>query len=227
MKAHLIAAAALLTLAACSQPPAPENSASPTPEASTTASQSPTATAPAPATDTSHTAEPGGGEEQSSTLERAAPAGSYTAPDQSSQSSTWPDTSAQALPYAVNYGYNYVDVVYSWDGTGELSWYTPGWADEAFEEGSGLPIDVHSNNVLQIHVGGLRLPEPDEYDSSAFTLSQTLTEGMTRIAVSGAFEGQHTVTIGARTRMPYAVEVMNQPNAQGGTDAVLRVYFEE
>ncbi|WP_311590982.1 AMIN-like domain-containing (lipo)protein [Trueperella bernardiae] len=220
MKTHLFAAAAVLALAACTQDPG----ASDTTPAPTTPTPSATKTAtPEPTEEPTQTET----EPEQPALPSAEPSVPYSPENKASQSENWPDISAQALPYAVNYGYNYVDIIYTWDGTGELSWYTDGWADQAVEEGSGLPIDVHSDNVLQIHVAGLRLPEPDEYDTSAFTLSQTETTGMTRLAVAGPFEGQHTVTIGAEARLPYSIEVTSQPNADGGTDAVLRVYFDE
>ncbi|QOR44916.1 AMIN-like domain-containing (lipo)protein [Trueperella pecoris] len=213
MKRHFIAMAALLPLAACTNLPTAQTESTPVATPMTTITAAPTAPA---TTDTPMpTAQTLPAEDRA-----------YTAADQPSQSAGWPAMSAQALPYAVEYEKDSIAVIYSWDGAGEMNWYTDGWADRAYEDGSGFPIDVHSDNVLQIWVNGIRYPEGQEVGVSAFTLSDTKTPGVTRIKVSAPFEGQHSLAIGGLARVPYRIETSTRPTAEG-SEAVLKVSFKQ
>lgn len=135
----------------------------------------------------------------------------YTPATEASKSENWPDISAQALPAAVTNDGTSLTVEYDSDGTGELEWHADGWADKAYEDGSGFEIDLGTQRALQIWVSGIRYPQPDEEFAFA---DETGSDGpILSYDVSGPFEGMHSITIGADEDHDYAVEVSENPLA--------------
>ncbi|MFP7696621.1 hypothetical protein [Trueperella sp. LYQ143] len=128
------------------------------------------------------------------------------APDHEAHSANWPQSSTQLLPISISADATSVTVTY--DGEGIPQWHSSGWAATAYEDGSGLPIDLGSPRLLQIAVTGIRLPEAHEW-SARPTLGATgaILGGV----VSAPFEGSHRITLGAAQDMPYCIQTLESP----------------
>ena len=151
---------------------------------------------------------------QSSEATTSAPTSSvpdieFTPANASSQSENWPDLSAQALAVAVDHGETSITVEYDSDGTGTLEWYTDGWVDTVYEDGSGFEIELGTERALQVWVSGVRYPEPTE---DFELLEGSGGDGLIlSYSVSGPFEGMHSIAIGADADLDYAIEVSEEP----------------
>lgn len=202
-KKFISAIAVTLALGACTSS---SEEAEPTPD--TTSAQSSEATTSAPTEDP--------GETQTSEPTTSAPTSSvpdieFTPANASSQSENWPDLSAQALAVAVDHGETSITVEYDSDGTGTLEWYTDGWVDTVYEDGSGFEIELGTERALQVWVSGVRYPEPTE---DFELLEGSGGEGLIlSYSVSGPFEGMHSIAIGADADLDYAIEVSEEPLA--------------
>jgi hypothetical protein len=113
-------------------------------------------------------------------------------------------------------------VVFEVEGTG-----TPGWAvqyvDDPTSQGSGEPIDVEGDAVLQVTLTGIGLPDDTgaEEWSGANPLSVADTETVTEVAFDSTFEGQTVAFVGTTAEVPFRVYLL-----EGPTRVVLEVADE-
>lgn len=120
----------------------------------------------------------------------------------------------QALPIAVRFGehdgFDRVVIEYD-DPHGSMEWSTEGWTDKAYEDGSGFEIETGTERQLQVWVAGVRYPF-DAGDDDILVTGLFKNDGGIEVAhVSGMFEGQHSVTIGASEDRPYRVFSLVNP----------------
>ena len=103
-------------------------------------------------------------------------------------------------------------VVFEVGGTG-----TPGWdvryVDQASSQGSGEPIDVAGDAVLQVTLTGAGYPYDtgvDEY-AGPDPLSAPGTEAVTEVAFDGTFEGTTAAFVGTSGQRPFRVYSLQDP----------------
>jgi hypothetical protein len=103
-------------------------------------------------------------------------------------------------------------VVFEVGGTG-----TPGWdvryVDEASSQGSGEPVDVAGEAVLQVTVTGAGYPDDTgvtEYPGPD-PLSVADTEVVTEVAFDATFEGTTVAFIGTSATTPFRVYLLENP----------------
>jgi hypothetical protein len=93
----------------------------------------------------------------------------------------------------------------------------PGWdvryVDEASSQGSGDPVEVAGDAVLQLTVTGAGYP----YDTGveefpiADTVSASDTVAVTEVAFDGTFEGTSVAFVGLQARAPFRVYLLEGP----------------
>jgi len=103
-------------------------------------------------------------------------------------------------------------VVLEVGGTG-----TPGWdvryVDSASSQGSGEPVDVAGNAVLQVSLTGVGYP----YDTGVteypprHPLSAAGTQDVTEVVYDATFEGTAVTFVGTNQRAPFRVYLMKNP----------------
>jgi hypothetical protein len=103
-------------------------------------------------------------------------------------------------------------VVFEVDGTG-----TPGWSvqyvDDASSQGSGEPVDVEGDAVLQVVLTGVGYPYDtgvDEY-ANRDPVSAADTETVTEVVFDGTFEGQTVAFVGTSAEAPFRVYALDSP----------------
>jgi hypothetical protein len=103
-------------------------------------------------------------------------------------------------------------VVLEVEGTG-----TPGWdvryVPQAIGQGSGAPIAVEGQAVLQVSNRGVGYPTEtgiEEYDGSA-PLPGAGTEVVTEVVWDSTFEGTSVAFVGSRERTPFRVYLLQNP----------------
>jgi hypothetical protein len=103
-------------------------------------------------------------------------------------------------------------VVFEVDGTG-----TPGWdvryVDEATSQGSGEPVDVDGEAILQVTLTGVGYPDDtgvDEY-AGPHRLSIPETETVTEVVLDSTFEGQTVAFVGTSSQAPFRVYLLEGP----------------
>jgi hypothetical protein len=103
-------------------------------------------------------------------------------------------------------------VVFEVGGTG-----TPGWdvryVDSPASQGSGEPIDVAGDAVLQVTVTGAGYPYAtgvEEY-SGPNPLTADGTETVTEVAFDATFEGTTVAFVGTGTQAPFRVYLLENP----------------
>jgi hypothetical protein len=103
-------------------------------------------------------------------------------------------------------------VVLEVGGTG-----TPGWdvryVDAASSQGSGEPIDVAGDAVLQVTMTGAGYPYDTgvEEFSAAGPVTGAGTETVTEVVFDATFEGTTVAFVGARSRAPFRVYLLENP----------------
>ncbi len=103
-------------------------------------------------------------------------------------------------------------VVFDLDGEG-----TPGWrvayVDEALDDGSGKPVEVDGDAILQVVISGTAMPMDsgvEEYDGA--TIDPDDTESVEQIVYRFWFEGYTTSFIGVDgERKPFRVFALTDP----------------
>lgn len=93
----------------------------------------------------------------------------------------------------------------------------PGWdiryVDEASSQGSGDPVEVAGDAVLQLTVTGAGYP----YDTGVeeFPMAETVsapdTEVVTEVAFDGTYEGTSVVFVGTQARAPFRIYLLEGP----------------
>ncbi|MBW4720042.1 hypothetical protein KZQ38_22905 [Saccharothrix sp. SC076] len=95
------------------------------------------------------------------------------------------------------------------DLSGENSGYFVQYVDEVQEEGSGRPVALRGEGKLQVVV---RAPAYDSNGNPTYTFADraelvnvTGYDTFRQVAWAGSFEGQTTVGLGVRARLPFRV----------------------
>jgi hypothetical protein len=103
-------------------------------------------------------------------------------------------------------------VVFEVGGTG-----TPGWdvryVDAASSQGSGKPVDVAGDALLQVTLSGVGYPYDtgvQEYSASG-PLSAAGTEAVTEVVYDATFEGTTVAFVGTTARTPFRVYLLENP----------------
>jgi hypothetical protein len=103
-------------------------------------------------------------------------------------------------------------VVLEYDGPG-----TPGWdvryVAEAASQGSGEPVEIPGDGVLQVTVSGVGYPFDtgvEEY-AGPRQLSVEDTENVTEVVFDSTFEGTTVVFVGTGTEAPFRVYLLEGP----------------
>ena len=103
-------------------------------------------------------------------------------------------------------------VVFEVGGTG-----MPGWdvryVDQASSQGSGEPIDVAGDAVLQVTLTGAQIPDTTgvtEYDGPN-PLTGSGTQTVTEVAYDHIFEGTAVAFIGTAAKAPFRVYALTNP----------------
>jgi hypothetical protein len=103
-------------------------------------------------------------------------------------------------------------VVFETGGTG-----IPGWdvryVDQASSQGSGKPVDVAGDAVLQVTLTGAGYPYDtgvDEY-SGPDPLSASGTQAVAEVAFDGTFEGTTVSFVGTSGKLPFRVYRLENP----------------
>jgi hypothetical protein len=93
----------------------------------------------------------------------------------------------------------------------------PGWdvryVDEATSQGSGEPVDVAGEAVLQVTLTGVGYPGDTgvaEFSSDG-PLSVAATEVVTEVVLDSTFEGATVAFVGTQVRMPFRVYLLEGP----------------
>ncbi len=103
-------------------------------------------------------------------------------------------------------------------GTGSHVGYDVRYVSQVVQDGSGLPVALRGGAYLQILVQG------NAYDGGGATYTPAIsTEAVTvvgfstfrQVAWAGSFEGQSTVGIGVRARLPFRVLLLDGPGSGG------------
>jgi hypothetical protein len=103
-------------------------------------------------------------------------------------------------------------VVFEVDGTG-----TPGWdvryVDEAVSQGSGYPVAVAGNAILQVTLTGVGYPTDTGIEewSGPDPLSVADTEVVTEVAWDATFEGTSVAFVGTTDEVPFRVYLIEDP----------------
>jgi hypothetical protein len=103
-------------------------------------------------------------------------------------------------------------VVFEVGGTG-----TPGWdvryVDAASSQGSGKPVDVAGDAILQVSLTGVGYPYDTgvtEYSSPAPLTAQG-TKNVTEVVYDATFEGTAVSFVGTKAQTPFRVYLLENP----------------
>lgn len=103
-------------------------------------------------------------------------------------------------------------VVFDLAGSGDGA---PGWrveyVDEALDDGSGLPVDVTGDAVLQVRISGTGIPADtgvEEYGGDPVTLSGGAVQ---EVVYRFVFEGYTTAFVGVDEQRPFRVFTLTNP----------------
>lgn len=101
-------------------------------------------------------------------------------------------------------------VVFDLEGEG-----TPGWrveyVKEALDDGSGLPVGVDGNAVLQVRIAGTGMPFEtgiEEFSGGPVSLSGTAVQ---QVVYRFTFEGYSTAFVGVDDQRPFRVFMLEDP----------------
>jgi hypothetical protein len=103
-------------------------------------------------------------------------------------------------------------VVFEVDGTG-----TPGWdvryVDDAFSQGSGEPVEVDGDAILQVTLSGVGYPFDTGVEewSGPDPLSSEETRVVTEVAWDATFEGTSVAFVGTSAEVPFRVYSLSDP----------------
>lgn len=101
-------------------------------------------------------------------------------------------------------------VVFDLGGTG-----TPGWrveyVDEALDDGSGLPVEVDGDAVLQVRISGTGVPMDTGVEEFAGGTVELGGDSVEEVVYRFVFEGYTTAFVGADERHPFRVFTLENP----------------
>lgn len=102
-------------------------------------------------------------------------------------------------------------VVFEMQGEGKPGWYVD-YSDHPTQQGSGNPIEYHGTTALTVNIDGTVYPFDLGLDTPSLNRI-TPTDGGTVADVisAGTFEGRSQFIVGLNKRVPYSVEVLEEP----------------
>lgn len=140
----------------------------------------------------------------------------FTPADEVVTSESWPDVEGgQLFAPTVRAGLNdgYDRVVVDLTGTGTPSWYGS-YPEVALRDGSGAPVQIAGDSVLELVIGGAAYPEPGDpvYDDGDFGLDTHRLDGVEEVIRTTPWEGQLQLFVGVRGEpRPYRVFLLQDP----------------
>jgi hypothetical protein len=107
---------------------------------------------------------------------------------------------------------DYDRVVLDLSGTGEVGWIVR-YVDEPGLDGSGAPVDLAGDVVLQVVAQGMAYPEPGDtaYDPGLLLVDGGELQQVTEVLRGAPFEGQVQVFVGTEEEAPFRVFRLSGP----------------
>lgn len=194
----LVTSAVLVALAGCAAEPASDTSSSSSTNASSSLSSS-------------SSSSPSGSSSAAPSSSAAQPSGGPSFPAQPAPTSAEPSPQAAAVLSAITVtaesGYD--RVVISFEGPGAPG-YVAQYADQAWRQGKGDPIELPGDALLDVVMSGTAIPQSGdgllagEIGGAAGTVVQAVFN-------DGTFEGQTHVVIGTSGQQPFVVTAQASP----------------
>jgi hypothetical protein len=105
-------------------------------------------------------------------------------------------------------------VVFEVDGEGTTGWFTTS-DDQAFEQGSGEPIELQGSAVIDVGLRGITIPPERPADAESFEEDRVPAPAgarvLTEVAVGTIFEGQQQLVIGLTEPVAYRIALLDEP----------------
>ncbi|WP_156226973.1 AMIN-like domain-containing (lipo)protein [Corynebacterium comes] len=123
-----------------------------------------------------------------------------------------PDTPAQLMVESVEVASHegFDRVVFHLFGSGEPGWFIDYTSDPA-QQGSGNPIAFEGAVALNVNIDGTTYPfELNREDPHIGTVAGA--GRVTQVISAGTFEGHSQFVIGVKEKLPYSVEVLQEPH---------------
>lgn len=107
---------------------------------------------------------------------------------------------------------DYDRVVLDLSGTGEVGWFVQ-YVQAPAMDGSGFPVDLAGDHVLQVVAQGMAIPEPGDtaYDPGSLLIDGGELSQVTEVLRGAPFEGQVQVFIGTEEQAPFRVFRLADP----------------
>jgi hypothetical protein len=189
------------TLGACSGPGTPDD------EPTTASTSSPAAAATATAT---ASAPPSATVEVPDETDTQGTAPSFDPPGTVSEADAGTGSLLTVTGIRVARHDDYDRVVFDLAGTG-----TPGWrveyVDTALDDGSGLPVEVAGDHVLQVRISGTGIPADTGYDEFAGDPVRLDGDAVEEVVYRFTFEGYSTAFIGTDDLSAFRVFTLTNP----------------
>lgn len=136
-------------------------------------------------------------------------------PGQESVDQPWPAGGGQLLAPTLRAGVHdgFDRVVVDLTGSGDLGWKAS-YTDDPRQDGSGLPVEVAGDSVLELRLSGMAYPEPgsDVYSEGTLTLGTPTLGAVVQVQRTTPFEGGLQVLVGIRGEpRPYRVFLLEDP----------------
>lgn len=102
-------------------------------------------------------------------------------------------------------------VVFEMKGEGKPGWYVD-YTDQPSQQASGNPIEYHGATALTVNIDGTVYPfDLGIEDPSLNRLTPTDGGNITDVISVGTFEGRSQFIIGLNKKVPYSVQVLDNP----------------
>lgn len=157
----------------------------------------------------------GTGSDDGTSLEPGSPLPGFTAPDQITVSDGWPSSGGDLLAPTVRAGLNegFDRVVLDLTGTDAPAWRVE-YTDNPLRDGSGLPMQIAGDSVLELVITGMAYPEPGDpvYDEGDYGLDTHQLGGVYEVIRTTPFEGQLQLFVGVNGEpRAYRVFLLAEP----------------
>ncbi len=149
---------------------------------------------------------------ESTTAESTDGAGGFPGNTEADTEDASPDAAVTVRDIRIGAHDGFDRVVFEVDGSG-----TPGWdvrfVDAATSQGSGAPVDVAGDAVLQVTLTGAGYPYAtgvEEYARGSLTSADT--SAVAEVVWDATFEGTSVAFIGTTARSPFRVYALSEPS---------------
>lgn len=123
-----------------------------------------------------------------------------------------PDTPAQLMVESVQVASHdgFDRVVFTLVGSGEPGWFTD-YTTDPTQQGSGNSVPFEGAVALNVHIDGTTYPF--ELNREDPRIGTVVGAGhITQVISAGTFEGHSQFVIGLKEKLPYSVEVLQEPH---------------